>query len=82
MYWHSSSRKELSLPSDPKLRKAIIEASDKAQSMSLKDAAYERRKILKRIRFEKLAERSDLVQKSKGEFNAVTLNMNRRINEL
>jgi hypothetical protein len=82
MYWHSASKKELPLPADPKLRKAIIDANDRAQSMSLREAAVERRKILKRSRFEELAERPDLHQKSRLEMRAIRRNMERRINEI
>jgi hypothetical protein len=63
-------------------RKAAIDAWDKAQSLPLREAAVERRKILKRSRFEKLAERPDLVKKSIEEMRAIRRNMERRINEL
>jgi hypothetical protein len=82
VYWHSKSNKELPLPADPKLRKAIIDAHDKAQGMSLKEAAYERRRLLKRSRYEKIAERPDLHQKSRLEMRSIRNNMERRINGL
>ena len=66
----------------PEERKAATDAYDKAQSLPLKDAARERRKILKRKRFEELAERPDLVAKSVEEMRAIRRNMERRINEL
>ena len=66
----------------PAERKAATDAWDKAQSMKLTDAAAERRKIQKRIRFEDLAERPDLVRKSQAESRAIRRNMERRINEL
>jgi hypothetical protein len=70
------------LPSDPRLRKAATDAYDKAQSLPLREAAAERRHILKRHRWEKLAERPDLVEKSIWEMRATRKNMERRINEL
>ena len=70
------------LPSDPKVRKAAIDAWDKAQAMPLREAAKERRKIIKRLRFEKLAERPDLIEQSIEESKAIRRNMERRINEL
>jgi len=63
-------------------RKAAIDAWDKAQSLPLREAAAERRKILKRRRLEDLAERPDLVRKSTEEMRAIRRNMERRINEL
>lgn len=70
------------LPLDPKIRKAASDAWDFAQSLPLKDAAKERRKILKELRFEKLAGREDLVTKSVERMRAIRRNMERRINEL
>jgi hypothetical protein len=50
--------------------------------LPLREAAAERRKILKRRRLEDLAERPDLVRKSTEEMRAIRRNMERRINEL
>lgn len=63
-------------------RKAAIDAWDKAQALPLREAAAERRKILKRRRFEELAERPDLYRKSTEEMRAIRKNIERRINEL
>jgi hypothetical protein len=70
------------LPNDPKIRKAASDAWDHAQGIPLREAAAERRKILKRMRFERLAERPDLVAKSIEQMRAYRRNMERRINEL
>ena len=70
------------LPSDPKLRKAAADAYDLAQSLPLREAAKQRRIILKRKRFETIAERPDLVGKSIEEMRAIRRNMERRINNL
>jgi hypothetical protein len=66
----------------PQERKAATDAWDKAQGLTLQNAAYERRRILKRMRYEKLAERPDLVRKSVEEMRATRKSMERRINEL
>ena len=66
----------------PAERRAAIDAWDKAQSLPLREAAAERRKILKRRRFEDLAERPDLFRKSTEEMRAIRKNMERRINGL
>jgi len=66
----------------PKERKAAIDAWDLAQSMSLQQAAAERRKIHKRMRFEDLAERPDLLHQSYQAAKAIRKNMERRINDL
>ena len=81
MYFIIRNRND-SLPGDPKIRKAASDAWDKAQSLPLKEAAKERRAILKRKRFEGLAERPDLVAKSVEEMRAIRRNMERRINEV
>ena len=70
------------LPNDPKIRKAASDAWDLAQSLPLKDAAKERRKILRELRFQKLAKREDLTSKSIEQMRAIRRNMERRINEL
>lgn len=70
------------LPNDPKIRKAASDAWDLAQSLPLRAAAKERRKILKEMRFQQLARREDLVAKSVEEMRAIRRNMERRINEL
>ena len=70
------------LPSDPKIRKAASDAWDLAQSLPLKDAAKERRKILRELRFQQLARREDLTTKSVEQMRAIRRNMERRINEL
>lgn len=69
------------MPTDPKERKAAAEAWDKAQSLSLREAAAARREIIKRIRFERMADRPDLVAKSIAESRAIRRNMEKRINE-
>lgn len=66
----------------PAERKAAVDAWDKAQSLPLREAAAERRKILKRRRLEDLAWRPDLVRKSTEEMRAIRRNMERRINDL
>lgn len=81
MYFIIRKRND-SLPNDPKIRKAASDAWDKAQSLPLKAAAKERREIIKRWRFEKLAKRDDLIAKSVEEVKAIQRNMDRRINEL
>lgn len=81
MYFIIKSRND-SMPADPKIRKAASDAYDQAQSLPLKEAAKERRKILKRRRFEELAERPDLYRKSTEEMRAIRRNMERRINDL
>lgn len=64
----------------PQERKAATDAWDKAQGMSLREAAAERRAIHKRMRFEDLAERPDLLRKSFYEARATRRNMEERIN--
>jgi hypothetical protein len=81
VYFFVKSRND-NLPKDPHIRKSASDAWDKAQSLSLRNVAEERRKLIKRIRFEKLAERPDLVQKTIEESRAMRRNMERRINEL
>ena len=66
----------------PQERRAATDAWDKAQGMTLQQAAAERRKVHKRMRFEDLAERPDLLRKSYNEAKAIRKNMERRINEL
>lgn len=70
------------LPSDPRLRKLASDAWDQAQSLPLREAAALRRQIIKRKRFEQLAERPDLVDASIEQSRAVLRNMDRRINGL
>ncbi len=81
MYFIIRKRND-TMPNDPRIRKAASDAWDHAQSLSLREAAVERRKILKRRRFEELAERPDLYHKSTEEMRAIRRNMERRINEL
>lgn len=64
----------------PEERRIASDAWDKANSMSLREAAAERRKIIKRIRFEDLAERTDLVRKSIAAAQATRRSMEKRIN--
>ena len=68
------------LPVDPRIRRAASDAWDEAQSLSLRDAAKLRRKIIKHKRFEELAERPDLVETSIERARAVRRSMERRIN--
>jgi hypothetical protein len=69
------------LPTDPKVRKAAVEAYDKAQSLTLKDAAKLRRDFLKLRRLADGAERSDLVEMRTEQMRAIRRNMEHRIND-
>jgi glutamate mutase epsilon subunit len=69
------------LPTDPKLRKAALDAWEQAESLPLKDAAKLRRQFIKRKRIEEYAERSDLAQASIARARAVRQSMERRINK-
>ena len=79
MYFHVRTQYD-KLPSDPKERKAALDAWEEAESLSLRDAALLRRKIIKHKRMEDLAERPDLVQASIERARAVRHSMERRIN--
>jgi hypothetical protein len=68
------------LPTDPKLRKAAVDAWDEAQSLPLKEAAKRRRDYLKEKRYADLALRPDLVEKRIEQMRAVRRSMEKRIN--
>lgn len=80
MYFIIKNRND-DMPVDPRIRKAASDAWDKANSMSLKEAAAERRKLIKRSRFEDLAQRPDLLMKTYHETRAIRRNMEHRIND-
>jgi len=80
MYFIIKNRYD-NLPSDPRLRKLAADAWDKAESLPLKDAAKERRKILKESRYTKLAERPDLTEEKIVQMRAIRKNMEHRIND-
>ena len=69
------------LPSDPRVRKAAVEAWDEAQSMPLKEAAKRRRYYLKQRRLADGAERADLVEMRTEQMRAIRRNMEHRIND-
>jgi len=69
------------LPSDPRLRKIATDAWDKAQSLPLKDAAKERRKLLREKRFTDIAQRPDLTEEKIVAMKAIRKNMEHRIND-
>lgn len=62
--------------SNAAVRRARADAWDKAQSMKLRDAALERREIIKEMRFK--GKRPELIAAAR----AIRRNMERRINEL
>ena len=68
------------LPSDPKERKAALDAWEEAESLSLRDAAALRRKFIKHKRFAEAAERPDIRQQDIARARAVRQSMERRIN--
>jgi hypothetical protein len=80
MYFIIRGRKD-TLPTDPKVRKAAVEAYDKADSLTLKEAAKLRRDFLKLRRLADGAERADLVEMRTEQMRAIRRNMERRIND-
>ena len=73
--------------SNPRVRKAASDAWDKASGMSLQEAAGERRKLIKELRFAKLAKEKgadrdgQLEQEYRAASRAVRRNMEKRIND-
>jgi hypothetical protein len=69
------------LPSDPKERKAALDAWEEAESLKLTDAARLRRKFIKHHRLAEAAERPDIVAQDIARARAIRQSMERRINE-
>jgi len=69
------------------VRKAASDAWDKAESLPLREAAAERRKHLKELRFAKLAKEigvdrgGQLEQEHRAAMRAIRRNMEKRIND-
>jgi hypothetical protein len=80
MYFIIRGRKD-TLPTDPKVRRAAVDAYDKADSLTLKEAAKLRRDFLKLRRLADGAERADLVEMRTEQMRAIRRNMERRIND-
>jgi hypothetical protein len=80
MYFIIRGRKD-TLPTDPKVRKAAVDAFEKADSVTLKEAAKLRRDFLKLRRLADGAERADLVEMRTEQMRAIRRNMERRIND-
>ena len=68
------------LPTDPKERRAAVEAWGHADSLPLKEAAMMRRRIMAHKRLADAAGRQDLVAQDIERMRAIRRNMDKRIN--
>jgi len=69
-----------SLPTDPKARRAAVQAWEEAESLSLREAAKRRRDHIRHHRLAEAAERLDIVEQDIESARAVRRSMERRIN--